>query len=90
MSGPSIARITHALAAVVCAGGVAVLTYPRWRPWCLTWGASTEEAAMTLPGDELLEDPDVVTTGGRHRRGTVSGLAVDRPDGPGPCRGLYL
>ena len=39
-----------------------MLTYPRWRPWCLTWGATDAEAAMALPGDELLEDPDVVTT----------------------------
>jgi len=50
------------LSGLACAGAVAVLTYPRWRPWCLTWGATDAEAAMALPGDELLEDPDVVTT----------------------------
>ncbi len=50
------------LGALTCAAGVGVLTYPRWRPWCLTWGATEGEAGMALPGDELLEDPDVVTT----------------------------
>ena len=44
------------------AGGIAVLTYPRWRPWCLTWGATEDEAVLALPGDELGDDPDVVTT----------------------------
>ena len=28
----------------------------------LTWGATDEEAAATLPGDELLEDADGVAT----------------------------
>ncbi len=57
--GSSVLKILSGLA---CACGVALLTYPRWRPWCLTWGATDAEATMTLPGDELLEDPDVVTT----------------------------
>ena len=57
--GSSVLKVLSGLA---CAGGVALLTYPRWRPWCLTWGATDAEATMTLPGDELLEDPDVVTT----------------------------
>jgi hypothetical protein len=43
-------------------GSLAVLTYPCWRPWCLTWGATGEEATRTLPGDELLESPDLVST----------------------------
>ncbi|MFI7662305.1 SRPBCC family protein [Micromonospora parva] len=30
----------------------------RW----LTWGATTGEVAATLPGDELLADPDIVST----------------------------
>ena len=33
-----------------------------WRTWCLTWGAQDDEAAGTLPGDDLLDDPTVVTT----------------------------
>ncbi len=40
-------------------------TYPRlWRRRCLTWGVSEQDAAAELPGDELLEGPDVVTTRG--------------------------
>ncbi len=54
--------LLKALGALAAAGAVAVLTYPRWRERCLTWGATEEEAATALPGDELLEDPDVVTT----------------------------
>ena len=57
--GSSVLKVLFGLA---CAAAVALLTYPRWRPWCLTWGATEAEAAMALPGDELLEDPDVVTT----------------------------
>ena len=54
--------VLELLAGLACAGAVALLTYPRWRPWCLTWGATDAEAVLALPGDELLEDPDVVTT----------------------------
>jgi hypothetical protein len=32
------------------------------RPRILTWGATDEEAARTLPGDELLAEPDLVAT----------------------------
>lgn len=32
------------------------------RKKCLTWGASADEAARTMPGDELLGRPDIVTT----------------------------
>jgi hypothetical protein len=32
------------------------------RRWCLTWGATTEEAAARLVGDELLTDPDIKST----------------------------
>jgi len=38
------------------------MSYPRWRPWCLTWGATVEEATQTLPGDDLLENPDLLST----------------------------
>jgi hypothetical protein len=56
------------LRAAACAGGVTlaaaiyVVTYPRWRPWCLSWGATADEAATALPGDELLADPDILST----------------------------
>jgi hypothetical protein len=42
--------------------GVAAATYPRWRPWCLTWGATKDEAERTLPGDDLLTGPGIVST----------------------------
>ena len=44
------------------AAGLEVATYHRWRPWCLTWGATDEEAARTLPGDDLLAEPDMIST----------------------------
>ena len=37
-------------------------TYPLWRRWCLTWGATGDEADGPLPGDELLAKPAIVTT----------------------------
>ena len=37
-------------------------TYSRWRPWCLNWGTTKEEAAGALPGDELLPEPAMLTT----------------------------
>ena len=58
----------RARSGVAAAGGLAltaaleVATYPLWRPWCLTWGAIDGEAARVLPGDELLAEPDIVTT----------------------------
>lgn len=27
-------------------GVIAVTTYPLWRAWCLTWGATREEAVQ--------------------------------------------
>ena len=50
------------------AGGIAaaisleVATYPLWRRRCLTWGATREEAAGPLPGDDLLEKPAIMST----------------------------
>src|SRR5690349_13402587 len=41
---------------------VAAAYSPPVRRWCLTYGATAEEAAGVLPGDELLPDPDVVST----------------------------
>src|ERR1700690_278345 len=41
---------------------VALLAHPRVRRAVLTYGASGEEAAARLPGDELLEDADSVST----------------------------
>ena len=38
------------------------MSYSLWRPWCLTWGATSDEATSGLPGDDLLEDADIVST----------------------------
>jgi len=38
------------------------MTYQFWRPWCLRWGATAEEATKTLPGDDLLVEPDLAST----------------------------
>jgi hypothetical protein len=51
--------LTGGIAAAV---SLEVATYPLWRRQCLTWGATREEAAGPLPGDDLLEDPAIVTT----------------------------
>ncbi len=41
---------------------VAAVAYSRLRRPILTWGASAQEADSALPGDELLEDADGVST----------------------------
>jgi hypothetical protein len=50
------------LALAAAATGAAVLYRKRLREPILTWGATAEEAASRLPGDELLEDADGVAT----------------------------
>jgi hypothetical protein len=47
---------------VALAASVALMTYPLWRGWCLNWGAAGDEATRTLPGDDLLEHPDLLST----------------------------
>ncbi len=38
-------------------------SYPLlFRRWCLTWGSRPDEVDRPLPGDELLRDPDIVST----------------------------
>jgi hypothetical protein len=49
-------------ACVALAAGLEMATYPRWRQWCLSWGATEEEAARALPGDDLLPEPDILST----------------------------
>jgi hypothetical protein len=59
-------RIRSALlAAVGLTGGVLVLSRlyrQHMRAQVLNWGATEEEVARQLPGDELLEDADIVAT----------------------------
>ncbi len=51
--GPAVALVATAVAA---------LLYPRLRRPILTWGATEAEARSRLPGDELLENADGVST----------------------------
>jgi len=45
------------------AGAAAALSYPwLFRRTCLTWGATPEEVARELPGDDLLANPDIIAT----------------------------
>jgi hypothetical protein len=77
---------TAALALVAALGAL----YPLLRRPILTWGATTEEAVSRLPGDELLEDADGVST---------RAITIDAPAasvwpwlaqmGPSPRGGAY-
>jgi len=60
--GRATALAACAAAGLALAAGLEVATYPRWRQWCLTWGATAEEAAGPLPGDDLLAEPDILST----------------------------
>jgi hypothetical protein len=52
----------YAIGAIAAAMAGHVASYEYGRGWCLTWGAMACEADATLPGDDLLDRPDVVTT----------------------------
>ena len=77
---------TAALALLTALGAL----YPLLRRPILTWGATSEEAASRLPGDELLEDADGVST---------RAITIDAPTtsvwpwlaqmGPSPRGGAY-
>jgi hypothetical protein len=64
--------------------------YPLLRRPILTWGATTDEAASRLPGDELLDDADGVST----RAITIDAAAAAvwpwlAQMGPSPRGGAY-
>jgi hypothetical protein len=61
---PSMVRGLIVVGGVVVASSAAVdRLYRRFlRRWVLTWGATAEEAARRLPGDEMLEPADIVAT----------------------------
>lgn len=48
--------------AALMAASAATAYSPLARHWYLTYGATAEEAARVLPGDELLPDPDLRST----------------------------
>lgn len=53
---------THPTFLLTAAVGAVALIYARFRRPILTWGATREEAVARLPGDELLEAADGVST----------------------------
>ena len=54
---------TSLAAGTAVAAGLGSLAYPLFfRRWCLTWGARLDEVSRKLPGDELLTEPDIVST----------------------------
>ena len=56
-------RTTRIAGLAVGATAAAVASYPLlWREWCQTWGATEDEAQATLPGDDLLLRPGLLTT----------------------------
>jgi hypothetical protein len=81
---PSRGRATAAFLAALAA------LYPFMRRPILTWGATTEEAGSRLPGDELLQEADGVST---------RAITIDAPAaavwpwlaqmGPSPRGGAY-
>jgi hypothetical protein len=60
--GPKVAVIGAAAAASAAVAG-AVLGYERWwREPCVSWGATPAEIDRRMPGDDLLPEPDLLTT----------------------------
>jgi hypothetical protein len=86
---PLITHRSRGRTTVSLLAALAVL-YPFARRPILTWGATTEEAGSRLPGDELLEEADGVTT---------RAITIDAPAaavwpwlaqmGPAPRGGAY-
>jgi hypothetical protein len=57
------ARLLGGVAVATAAAAAAAAAYPVFfRRWCLTWGATPQEAQAELPGDELMPEPDVLAT----------------------------
>lgn len=57
-------KVQKPVATVVTVGASAV-AYECWlKPWQERWGASDEEVALELPGDELVEEPATQVTRG--------------------------
>ncbi|HUZ10245.1 MAG TPA: hypothetical protein VMU76_08775 [Acidimicrobiales bacterium] len=53
---------TLCLVAGAAAGGAATIYLTVGRRPCLTWGATADEVDRTMPGDDLLADPDLLST----------------------------
>jgi hypothetical protein len=49
---------TRRLTAAAVVAGAAVVAYRRWiTPWQQRWGATDDELTLSLPGDELIDEP---------------------------------
>jgi hypothetical protein len=61
-----MSRVSRALIVVTAVAASAMaaewLYHRHLRNWVLTWGATAEEAAGRMPGDDLLEPADIVAT----------------------------
>jgi hypothetical protein len=60
-----VTRRTVLCVAIACLAGLLVLALVVWfvyRPWALSWGATDEEVARAMPGDELVLDPSFCAT----------------------------
>jgi len=55
-----------ALGALAVAAAFEARTYRRWRPWCLSWGATDSEVGRSLPGDDMLTSAGIVSTRAVH------------------------
>ncbi len=56
-------RMLIALGGFVASAAATERLYRRYlRAWVLNWGATDDEVARRLPGDDLLESPDIVAT----------------------------
>jgi hypothetical protein len=50
------------VAGVIVIGGAAAVYILVVRPWHLRWGATGQESRESLPGDDLIADPDLTAT----------------------------
>jgi hypothetical protein len=58
-----MSRAARIAVGAAAAGAGLVAAYSKFvRPWALRWGATAEEAARPLPGDEVVETADFVAT----------------------------
>src|SRR5919199_606565 len=58
-----VVRVPIVVGGVVASSAAVDRLYRRFlRGWVLTWGATAEEAARRLPGDEMLDPADIVAT----------------------------
>lgn len=58
---PSKLELVHAMA-TVAADLPLLVTAPLYRRWHLRWGATPDEVAQSLPGDEFLPDAQYKST----------------------------